>query len=148
MEFTIDVRWRGGPPDPAWHPWAWEHRRSPTGDLPDELFRAGVEFADGSKATTLDAGPHRSSSVVAMTALQEEAAPPEESVLLARGGTGGGQRWSQSLWLWPLPREGPLSFVCEWPALGIGLSRAAVDAALIREAAARSRPLWDDRVSP
>ena len=53
-------------------------------------------------------------------------------------------RWSESLWLWPLPTEGRLSFVCEWPALDIPLTRADLDSAPIRDAAARSQRLWDD----
>jgi hypothetical protein len=57
---------------------------------------------------------------------------------------GRGQRYSQSFWLWPLPPEGPFSFVCEWPALDIGLTRVEVDSALFHEAAAPSRALWDD----
>lgn len=65
------------------------------------------------------------------------------SACVQRAG-GGGQRYSQSFWLWPLPPGGPFSFVCEWPALDIGLTRVEVDSALFREAAARTRTLWDD----
>jgi hypothetical protein len=49
-----------------------------------------------------------------------------------------------SYWVWPLPPPGPVTFVCEWPAHGIGESRADVDARLIREAAVRAVPLWPD----
>ena len=71
----IGRRWRSAPQpliEPASHsPWSyacarilrsngmgppWEHRRSQSGELPDELFRVGVQFEDGSKATTLDTG--------------------------------------------------------------------------------------------
>jgi hypothetical protein len=47
-----------------------------------------------------------------------------------------------TLWLWPLAPEGAVEFVCEWPALGIELSRIEVAASLLRDAAARSRTLW------
>jgi hypothetical protein len=148
VEFSIDVRWRGRGPDAAWHPWAWQHDRERGDELPDELFRAGVEFADGSKATTLDAGPAgpfpRAGVTFAAVAAADDEEPdlPEAPVLMPRGGGGGSQRWSQSFWLWPLPPEGPLSFVCEWPALDIPLSRSAIETTAIRAAAERSRPLW------
>lgn len=160
VEFTIDVRWREQSPEWRWpsREWRWsrfEHRRSRSGELPDELFRAGVQFADGSKATTLESGldvPVAVSdeehdvafSVAGVVADDEESQVPEGPLLVPRGGGGGGQRYSQSFWLWPLPPEGPLTFVCEWPALDIGLSRVEIDSALIREAAARSRTLWED----
>jgi hypothetical protein len=157
IEFAVDVHWRVGEADAAWHPGAWRHRRDYGGELPDDLFRVGVELADGSRATTLDATPPgsiappvavESFGAVVATAGDEKPRLPEPPVLVLRGGGGGSQSWSQSLWLWPLPPEGPLTFVCEWPAFDIPLSRAVVDAAPIREAAARSQPLWDDRVSP
>jgi hypothetical protein len=47
---------------------------------------------------------------------------PTGPLLLAGAGAGGDRRWSQDLWLWPLPPEGRLDFVCEWPALGIELT--------------------------
>ena len=110
------------------------------GDLPDELFRAGFQFADGSKVTSL-AGVLPAPAAVVDTALDQE---PEGPLLVPRGGGGGGQSWSHRLWLWPLPDERPLSFVCEWPALGIALTRAEIDLDPIREAAGRSLQLWDD----
>jgi hypothetical protein len=52
-------------------------------------------------------------------------------------------------WIWPLPPAGPVTFVCQWPALGIPESRADVDAELILDAAARAVQLWpeDDQSS-
>ena len=38
------------------------------------------------------------------------------------GGAGGGPQGYSStdrLWLWPLPPEGPIEFVMQWPALGV-----------------------------
>jgi hypothetical protein len=69
---------------------------------------------------------------------------PRAPVLVRRGGEGSGQRWSQTLWLWRLPPEGKLYFVCEWPELNIGLSRVQIDSALFHEAVRRSQTLWDD----
>ena len=134
-------------------PGGFEHRRRRAGGgLPDELFRAGVQFADGSKATSLESGLDMpiavaygeeqtagGGAVVGADDEESEEQVPQGPVLMSRGG-GGGQRYSQSFWLWPLPPEGSLSFVCEWPALDIALSRVDVDSALFREAASRSRP--------
>lgn len=72
----------------------------------EDMLRFGVAFADGRKASNLG-GFSRS---------EEQ---PEGPVLWGMGGGGGGGRWQQGFWMWPLPPEGPLSFVCEWPAAGI-----------------------------
>jgi hypothetical protein len=55
----------------------------------------------------------------------------------------GGERvWDQSYWVWPLPPDGPLTFVVEWPAHGVPLTQARVEAAMIRRAAAQDERLW------
>jgi hypothetical protein len=157
FEFTVELRLREDRQDRVWMGPPWEHRRSQSGELPDDLFRLGVQFGDGSKATTLDSGlagtfvgPRGAVEESFALGIVQEGDEPEEPqvpdspVLVPRGGGGGMRHWSESLWLWPLPPEGRLSFVCEWPALGIALTRADVDAAPIRDAAARSRTLWDD----
>ena len=105
--------------------------------LPDGLFRFGIQFSDGSKATTLEDrhigyfGANR---------------PP--SPWLQPGGGGGGYSssagFSAGYWVWPLPPAGPLAFVCEWPALGIPLTRREIDSGPIRAAAAKATPLWDE----
>jgi hypothetical protein len=107
-------------------------RRSGQGDaLPDDLLRFGVQMADGTKATNLS---NRLS-------LREET--PTGPVLMQRGGGGGDRGWHQGWWLWPLPPEGPLTFVCEWPAHGIAMTRHEIDAGPIRNAAAEARAIWD-----
>jgi hypothetical protein len=158
-EFAVEVRWRGELPDRIWSGLAPQPNRSWSGELPGELFRLGVQFADGSKATTLDSGPAERLAAAYARVIEEPGGEgslgdlgeePEATdmvegpVLLEQRAGGGGHRWSQSLWLWPLPPKGPLTFVCEWPALGITLSRAEIDTALLHEAAARSRTVWDD----
>jgi hypothetical protein len=159
FEFTVELRLREDRQDRVWMGPPWEHRRSQSGELPDDLFRVGVQFEDGSKATTLDTGlsgtfvgprggvvDYNSGGTIGAVEGEEpeEREVPDSPVLVPRGGGGGMRHWSESLWLWPLPPEGRLSFVCEWPAFGIALTRADVDAAPIRDAAARSRTLWDD----
>ena len=53
-------------------------------------------------------------------------------------------RYAASYYVWPLPPDGPLRFVCEWPAYGIGESRVEMDAALILDASARAVRFWPD----
>lgn len=61
-----------------------------------------------------------------------------------RGGGGGGRFYSEDYWVWPLPPPGPLAFVCEWPAYGIGLSRVEVEAERVRAAAADALAIWPE----
>jgi len=129
----VSVR-RKGPHDgpPFMHPM---HQMGGRGlgagnELPPELLRFGVEYSDGRRATTLER-PHR---------------PGEEPdiVLLRRGGGGGNGSYEFGFWLWPLPPVGPITFAAEWPASGVELTKADVDAAPILEAAPRSEKLWED----
>jgi hypothetical protein len=104
-------------------------------ELPPDLLRFGVEFADGGRATSLDLyvlSPH------------DPAGAPKPPVLWPCGGGGGGGRWGHDVWVWPLPPAGPLTFACEWPALGIPFSRAVIDAGRIHDAACRAHLLWPD----
>jgi hypothetical protein len=106
------------------------------GSPPPEVLRVGVQFADGQKATSLESwwdyfDPQDTAQ-----------APPPGPVLVPQGGAGGERVRSQSYWVWPLPPDGPLAFVVEWPALGVPLTQARVDGALIRQAAAQDEGLW------
>lgn len=98
-----------------------------------EFLRVGVQFADGGAATNLAGFPHFAAG-----------AEPAGPLLMTDGGGGSGRRYEMSFWMWPLPPDGPVTFVCEWPARGIAESRTEVDARLIRDAAARAVPLWSD----
>lgn len=110
------------------------HRAPYTGgDLPPDLLRFGIQFADGSKATNVGRGP-------AAPAGPDQ--PPPGPVMMPQGGSGGGARWDHDLWVWPLPPPGELHFVCEWPAHSIPFTRTTVDADLIRGAAERAQVLW------
>jgi len=108
------------------------HRRRGQGEIPEELLRIGVQFSDGSKAT--NTGGHG-----------YDQDPPPGPVIHEHGGGGGGGSWRQTYWIWPLPPAGPLSFVCEWPAAGIELSRAEIDAQTILDAADRAQVLFPDQ---
>jgi hypothetical protein len=107
-------------------------RRSVGEGLPAELFRFGIEFGDGTRATSLR--PTRAF----------ESLDLDEPVMVPRGGGGSFERWQGQWWVWPLPPLGPLAFVCEWPAADIGLTRAEIDAAVLHEAASRAVTLWED----
>lgn len=112
---------------------AWHGIRRGDG-LGDEVLRFGIELADGRKATVFDRHPP----------FEQDAAPPA-AVLQQRGGGGGGKSWEFRFWAWPLPPEGPLAFVVEWPSEGIALTRTEVDTKPIREAAGHAEELWPDR---
>jgi hypothetical protein len=134
--FTLAVRRRRAQADDFDDPFddpMWFRRRARRGtrEVPPEVLRFGIQFADGRKATSLGGFPHH-----------DEA--PEGPVLVQRGGGGGGGRWDFGFWLYPLPPPGPLAFVCEWPSEGVPLSRVEIDASLIRQAADDAEELWED----
>jgi hypothetical protein len=91
----------------------------PREDNYDEMLRFGVEFSDGRRATNVGGRPGRD----------------------------GEPEWRQGFWLWPLPPPGPLTFVCEWPAAGLALSRADIDAQTVIDAAARAQVVFPDQRS-
>jgi hypothetical protein len=110
----------------------WPHwpRRKEEEGLPPELLRFGIQFSDGSKVTSVDSH------------FGFDAEHPALPLLMPGSGGTAQSRYSQGYWLTPLPPEGPLAFVCEWPAQGIELTRVEIDAAAILDAAARAKPLW------
>src|SRR4051812_31779170 len=111
----------------------YAHRVTERGELAPELLRYGIEFSDGRRATSLDVLTRRD---------EDPDVAPAAPLMRPLGGGGGGGRWEHRNWLWPIPPPGPLAFVCEWPALEIRLTRATVDAEVIRDAARRAVVLW------
>lgn len=114
----------------------------PVKQLPDEMLRFGVEFADGTKATTVD----RAASWLR----RDQETEPEGPVLRSAGSRGGHSDpgWvamGEPLWLWPLPPRERFDLVVEWPVAGIGLTRFGLDGEAIVDAAARARPFVDRR---
>ena len=81
------------------------------GRLPAEMLRLAVQFADGSSVTNVT------------PLARDPTRKPDSPVMHAQGGGGGAGNWRQRLWVWPLPPPGRLTFICEWPALGIPLAR-------------------------
>jgi hypothetical protein len=107
----------------------------PGAKFDDDVLRFGITYADGRKATVFDPHPWMRD--------RERPATPD-IVLLQRGGGGSGASWDFRFWAWPLPPEGPLAFVVEWPSEHIELTRTAVDSEVVRAAAARAMTLWPD----
>jgi hypothetical protein len=97
----------------------------------DGVFRFGVQFSDGAKATNMG----RVAGHLPM-------GRPDGPVLMPRGGGGGGASYQQGFWVWPMPPAGDLVFACEWPDRDIDLRTATVEARLFHEAAQRSVELW------
>lgn len=140
FEFEVEIRHRlddeqfEHPFFMGHHP---RHRRRPSSEgLPAELLRLGIEFSDGRKATNLGA-PY-------WLRPEDPDAEPEGPLLQpSGGGGGGGGRWRHGFYVWPLPPAGPLTFVCEWPAATIELTRSEINTDPLR-AAANAIVLWDD----
>lgn len=61
------------------------------------------------------------------------------------GGSGGSHTYSSTdrLWLWPLPPEGPIEFVMQWPALGVEERSVVLDGSAMRDLAARVQRFWN-----
>jgi len=112
------------------HPF-FMRRRGPRGARDEGSLRFGVQFSDGGKATNMG-GPRP-------LRFEEQ---PQGPVLTGHGGGGGGSRWSQQFWVWPLPPPGQLALVCEWPAVSIPLTRHEIDAQLILDAAGRAQEIF------
>jgi hypothetical protein len=104
-------------------------------DIPPEMLRLGVQFADGSKATNT-------------AGFQHDRNAPAGPVMHPGGGGGGGGSWRQTQWVWPLPPPGPVTLVCEWPAMNIPLTRTELDAQMILDAAARAQVIFSDEHLP
>ncbi len=59
-----------------------------------------------------------------------------------RSGQGSDSEWEHRMWVWPLPPPGPLTILCEWPAMAIPETTAVLDASVILDAAAGAATLW------
>ena len=130
--FTFGLHLREAHERRAEHPMmSWHAARH--GDFDDSIVRFGIAFADGRKATVFDPHPWWG---------ETDELPAPDIVLVQGGGGGGGTAWEFGFWAWPLPPEGPVEFVVEWPSQGIALTRAGVDSAIVREASERALTLW------
>ncbi len=130
LMFELNLWSREEPDEDSYGP-PWELRGRPRpADSPDTFLRFGVELADGSKWTNLDWSMPRPDVI------------PNGPVVWGHGGGGGGDRWEWDYWLWPLPPDGPVTFVAFWPAHNVPESRATVDGTALRAAAGDAEVLW------
>lgn len=134
------------------HRFRHRHRREGAEEIPEGMLRFGIEFADGRKATNTADQPLANlaggtMSVSTMSSGSDEPQEPAAPVLSLGGGGGGSGNWRQSVWIWPLPPAGRLTFVCQWPEANIELTRHEIDAQLILDAAARAQVLFPDAPS-
>ena len=134
FEFTLHTRWRreddAGPGvgDPLeWH----GHRRGT--QVPEDVLRLGVMYADDRRASATGGHPW-----------PQDDADAGRLVLLQNGGGGSDRRWDGDFWVYPLPPEGPVTFVASWLRHGVAETRVELDGAAIREAARRAVILWPE----
>ena len=140
FEFTVaSLTKRRLPHRLRMHHFELMHEVRAGGDVPAEFLRFGISCADGGTVTNLRPGFSWGSH----TDDGDHTSPAAGDRVLMPGGGGGSDRhWTQKYWCWPLPPPGPVTFVCEWPALGIGETSHQIDSQSIREAAGRSKPIW------
>jgi hypothetical protein len=100
---------------------------------PEDVLRLGVMYADGRRAATT--GGHWR---------PDDDDDPQRLVLHQNCGGGSARWWDGDLWAYPLPPEGPVTFVVSWLRHGVGETRADLDGAAIREAARRAVVLWPE----
>ncbi|MHC6591499.1 hypothetical protein [Arthrobacter sp. C152] len=124
---------------------AWDERRGeffrPMGmqgrrrSLSGLMF--GVQFPDGSKASTGHQGPHG-----LMDTFQQPAPP---TLALHNGGGSGADdelAGSGSLWLWPLPPGGGLRLFAQWTDFGLDETSVTLDGGQLAEAASGVQQYW------
>lgn len=88
-----------------------------TASLPDEFLRLGVAYDDGRTATNL---PWEADDA------EPDADDPTQLAWRMRGGSGSPTVTTSSVVVEPGPDAGPVTLVCEWPALGVPESRATI----------------------
>jgi hypothetical protein len=115
----------------------------PAGEIPPEVVRLGVEFADGRRATSFGEALGGSTMTTLVAAEGDESPDPARDIFMTPGRGGGSARHSTtSYWVWPLPPPGPLTFACEWPAFGIEETTVEIDTERLLEASRRARSVW------
>ncbi len=133
FEFTLHTRLRReDEAGPGWTDPLERHGRAGA-QAPEDVLRLGVLYADGRRAATTG-GYWR----------PDEDADPGRLVLSQNGGGGNARRWDGDFWVYPLPPEGPVTFVVSWLRYGVAETRAELGGAAIRQAAGRAVILWPE----
>ncbi len=110
------------------------HHQNPDEDVPDDFLRVGLAWPDGGRATNVDRWGRQWPS-------PDETEPMHGLEEGAGGGSDREYHWAYSAW--PIPADGELQFVVEWPAFGIEETATALDGTVVRDAAQRARPVWE-----
>lgn len=110
------------------------------GTVPFSGLMFGVQFADGSKASTGARGPH---------GFMGSTGEPEPPTLVLNNGGGSGApdelAGSGTLWLWPLPPAGDLRLVAQWIDFGMEESSITLAGGQLRQAAAGVQRFWPEK---
>lgn len=103
----------------------------------------GVQFPDGSKASTVSQRP------LALMDTGQQAKPPVLALNNA-GGSGADDEFfgTGRLWMWPLPPTGDLHVFIQWLDLGLQETSTALDGGQLRDAAAHAQLFWPEEESP
>jgi hypothetical protein len=112
----------------------------------DLALRFGVEFADGRRSDAKNHWILRDGEDSEHWRFPERLPPDRERDIFITG-IGGGSlptRHRCACWIWPLPPPGPLTLRAGWPAAGAPVQSIQIDAGTVLDAAAVSRPLWED----
>ena len=96
--------------------------------IPDQMLRVGFEYGEGRRSMNTRFHWHDGGA-------DEDGQTP---TMVSQGGSGGLSNWSQEFWCWPLPDAEKIHFVCEWPSVGIALTKHEIDGRAITDAAARA----------
>ncbi len=126
--FSFDVICVHRSPEPLPPVQSWSMARR--GPVDPTVLRFGLRFADGSKVTNLELGSRPS--------------PGQGPILRPTGGTGVDRTYTLGYWCQPLPPEGRMAFVCEWPRCGLPLTETYLEGGLLRTASRRATPIWRD----
>ncbi|MEV8212863.1 hypothetical protein [Leifsonia sp. NPDC077715] len=135
VDIVIDRRTRrGGRTRREWETMQWSAHASFPGSGADRL-RYGMALGDGQHLLLDRPGW-----------TPDEDRGDAHSLFATGGGGSGGPDYTvylDGMWLWPLPPEGPLEIVTQWPAEGIPESRVVIDGGALRARAVDSRKVWE-----
>jgi hypothetical protein len=129
FEFTLHTRLREEN-ETGSDPFEWHGRRGPR--RPGDHLRLGIMYADGRRAATTGGS------------WLHDDADDGRMILLMEGSGGGDRRCDGDFWVYPLPPDGPVTFVASWPRYKVPEVRAEVDGTAIRAAAQRAVTLWPE----
>ena len=102
---------------------------------PTTMPRVGVRFADGR------VGGQNSPPGMFNLSKDAEGFPTQPHVGFAGAG-GGGSGWTLSVWVYPLPPDGPLEIHVALPAPATQELSTVLDGSAVRAAAERARIIW------